>query len=89
MSNKISTQTFVKAWMIAYKEGLTQSDLSRQLDTTRANVSNRAKFLRGVGVKLPALSRAKAPRYTPQQVATLNDLIKQDLKDNEPTSPSI
>lgn len=52
---RVDAMGFVDAWISVYEKGGSQSDVAREIGTSAANVSNRAKKLREAGVELPTL----------------------------------
>lgn len=66
---RVDAAAFVDAWVKIYEQGGSQSDVAREIGTSAANVSTRAKKLRDAGVDLPEL---KITRGVKLDVESLN-----------------
>lgn len=66
---RVDAAGFVDAWINVYEQGGSQSDVAREIGTSAANVSTRAKKLRDAGVDLPEL---KITRGVKLDVEALN-----------------
>lgn len=69
---KVDAASFVDAWVTVYERGGSQSDVAREIGTSAANVSNRAKKLRDAGVDLPELTVTRGVKL---DVAALNERL--------------
>jgi len=70
---KVDAASFVDAWVKIYEQGGSQSDVAREIGTSAANVSNRAKKLRDAGVDLPELTITRGVKL---DVESLNARLK-------------
>ena len=73
---RVDPEAFIDAWMDAYERGLNQTDVARTLGCSSANVSNRARKLRELGVDLPAL---KVTRGVKLDTNALNERLRQRM----------
>lgn len=71
----IYNEDFVKAWMAAFRRGENQTWLAKQLNMSRAGVSNRGDRLRMKGVDLPKLNAHRL------DVGVLNQIIHDMTKE--------
>ena len=70
---KVDAASFVDAWVKIYEQGGSQSDVAREIGTSAANVSNRAKKLRDAGVDLPELTVTRGVKL---DIESLNARLK-------------
>jgi len=71
---RVDAGSFIDAWVSAYENGGSQSDVARELGCSSANVSTRAKKLREAGVDLPELTVTRGAKKI--DVAALNERLK-------------
>lgn len=70
---RVDAMSFVDAWIKVYDMGGSQSDVAREIGTSAANVSTRAKKLREAGVDLPALKVTRTGSTI--DIASLNERL--------------
>jgi len=74
---RVDAMSFVDAWVKIYEQGGSQSDVAREIGTSAANVSTRAKKLREAGVDLPELKVTRTG--TTIDVDSLNERLSARL----------
>lgn len=75
---RVDAMSFVDAWVKVYGQGGSQSDVAREIGTSAANVSTRAKKLREAGVELPTLKVTRGTGTT-IDIEALNERLAARL----------
>lgn len=74
---RVDAMSFVDAWVKVYETGGSQADVAREIGTSGANVSTRAKKLREQGVNLPELKVTRTG--TTIDIEALNERLAKRL----------
>lgn len=73
----ISNEDFIKVWMDNYQD-TTYQKLGEIMGISKQSVNNRYKLLTSYGVKLPKLQHGTQSKFTPEYIAELNNIIKEN-----------